>query len=233
MFEPETLQTRLGDCTLIRRPRKTLGISVLPDGSLELVAPLDSSPEAILEKVNNRRRWIRKKRAEFAAMNSTRPKLRYCSGATHRYLGRQYRLRVSKNSTNSVKLKNGYFWIETTDTNEKAVKNLLEDWMRDHAEKQFARRLEPWKTWCQRRKLPEPKVRIRKMEKRWGSAQANGNILLNPLLVRAPSICIDYVIAHEICHLKQRNHNKVFYRCLSQNFPNWRSAKLRLEQAEL
>jgi predicted metal-dependent hydrolase len=166
-------------------------------------------------------------------MNSTRPKLRYCSGATHRYLGRQYRLRVSKSSTNSVKLKNGYFRIETTDTSEKAVKNLLENWMREHAEKQFARRLEPWQAWCQRRKLPEPKVRIRKMEKRWGSAQANGNILLNPLLIRTSSICIDYVITHEICHLKHRNHDKAFYRLLSENFPTWRSAKLRLEQAEL
>jgi predicted metal-dependent hydrolase len=230
MFEPEIVQTSLGDCALIRRPRKTLGISVLPDGSLELVAPLDSSQEAILEKVTKRRRWIRKKRAEFAAMNSTRPKLRYCSGATHRYLGRQYRLRVSKSSTNSVKLKNGYFWIETTDTSEKAVENLLENWMRDHAEKQFARRLEPWKTWCQRRKLPKPEVRVRKMEKRWGSAQANGNILLNPLLIRTPSICIDYVIAHEVCHLRHRNHDGSFYALLNQMFPDWKTAKYRLEK---
>lgn len=232
MFESETIQTPWGNCALIRRPRKTLGISVLPDGSLELVAPLDSSPEAILEKVNKRRRWIRKKRAEFAAMNITRPKLRYCSGATHRYLGRQYRLRVSKSSSNSVKLKNGYFRIEATDTSEKAVKNLLENWMRAHAEKQFARRLEPWKTWCQRRKLPEPKVRLRKMEKRWGSAQANGNILLNPLLIRTPSICIDYVITHELCHLRHPQHDRAFYNLLSGMCPNWQAIKSRLEQAE-
>lgn len=233
MFESNIIQTPWGDCALIRRPRKTLGISVLPDGSLELVAPLDSSPEAILEKVNKRRRWIRKKRAEFAAMNSTRPKLRYCSGATHRYLGRQYRLRVSKSSTNSVKLKNGYFWIEATDTSEKAVKNLLENWMREHAKKQFARRLEPWKAWCQRRKLPEPKVRLRKMDKRWGSAQANGNILLNPLLIRTPSICIDYVITHEICHLRHPQHDRAFYNLLSGMCPNWQAIKSRLEQTEL
>jgi len=233
MFEPETLQTPLGDCALIRRPRKTLGISVLPDGSLELAAPFESSPESILEKVNNRRRWIRKKRAEFKTMNGARPKLKYCSGATHRYLGRQYRLRISKASANSVKLKNGYFWIETTDKCEKSVESLLDNWVREHAAKQFERRLEPWKRWCHRRRLPEPKARIRKMEKRWGSAQTNGTILLNPLLVRTPSACIDYVLTHEICHLKHPNHGKAFYRLLSENFPNWESAKLRLEQAEL
>jgi predicted metal-dependent hydrolase len=232
MFEPEILQTPWGDCALIRRPRKTLGISVLPDGSLELVAPLESSHQSILEKVKRRRQWIRRQRAEFSSMNSHRPPLRYCSGATHRYLGRQYRLRVSQKGHNSVKLKNGYFWIETTNTSAATVENLLEHWMRAHAKQQFERRLAPWQKWCARHKLPAPQVRIRKMDKRWGSAQANGSILLNPILIRTPSICIDYVIAHEVCHLKHRNHDQAFYRLLSENFPTWQSAKLRLELAE-
>jgi predicted metal-dependent hydrolase len=233
MFDMEVMQTPLGDCTLIRRPRKTLGISVLPNGSLELVAPIDSSREALLEKVNKRRRWIRRKRAEFSNMNCEAPKLRYCSGATHRYLGRQYRLKVSKGRANSVKLKNGFFWIETTNKSEATVEKLLEAWMREHAKMQFAKRLNRWKAWCHRRKLPEPKVRTRQMPKRWGSSQSDGSILLNPLLIRTPSVCIDYVIAHEVCHLKHPNHDKAFYHLLSENFPNWKSAKLRLEQAEL
>lgn len=233
MFEPEILQTPCGEGALFRRPRKTLGISVLPNGSLEIVAPIESSREAILEKVGKRRHWIRKKRIEFSVISNTRPDLRYCSGATHRYLGRQYRLRISRGVERSINLQGGYFLIESSDTSETAVEQLVECWMREHAVRQFGQRLKPWRQWCLRRQLPEPKVRIRKMEKRWGSAQADGNILLNPLLIRTPSICIDYVMAHEVCHLKYSSHSREFYRLLSENFPNWQSAKLRLEQSEL
>lgn len=71
------------------------------------------------------------------------------------------------------------------------------------------------------------------MPKRWGSAHKDGLIFLNPELVRAPSICIDYVIAHELCHLKHPNHGPQFYDLLDELFPRWREIKARLESAEL
>ncbi len=70
------------------------------------------------------------------------------------------------------------------------------------------------------------------MKKRWGSALSDGRIILNPDLVRMPSPCIDYVIAHEICHLRHPAHNKAFFRLLSEMVPEWMALKLRLEMAE-
>lgn len=73
-----------------------------------------------------------------------------------------------------------------------------------------------------------------RMKKQWGSCSPNGRILLNPHLVKAPRECIDYVLVHEICHLKEHNHGSKFYKLLDQMLPGWRSIKARLDgMAEL
>jgi predicted metal-dependent hydrolase len=233
MFETTLIETSFGTCALKRTERKTLGISVHPDGAIELAAPQECTVEDILKRMIKRRRWINRQRHQFAQINAAKSPPRYCSGATHRYLGRQYRLSISKGEAESVKLKGGYFKIKTADKSESNVQKLLDQWVRERAVFQFTKRIHPWKSWCQNKQLPEPRLRIRKMAKRWGSAHLNGTILLNPDLVKAPSVCIDYVITHEICHLKHPQHDRAFHNLLAEMCPNWQSLKLRLEQSEL
>ena len=74
---------------------------------------------------------------------------------------------------------------------------------------------------------------VRWMTKRWGSCMKDGRIILNPELVKAPTACIDYVIFHELSHLKHHNHGKGFYRLLEQLMPDWVKWKARLEKAEM
>jgi predicted metal-dependent hydrolase len=206
---------------------------VLPDGAIELTAPARAKIEDILAKVEKRAAWIRRQRREFSAMNARRPARRYASGATHRYLGRQYRLKVSRGKDVGVKLTGGYFHVATRNGSKAEVAEQLAGWMRERAQDQFSRRLEAWRGWCERYRLPAPRMQLRAMAKRWGSAQRDGRIWFNPELVRAPSVCIDYVVAHEVCHLRYPNYGPEFYRQLDQLFPNWREVKRRLECAEL
>jgi len=70
------------------------------------------------------------------------------------------------------------------------------------------------------------------MAKRWGSALPDGTICLNPALIHASSACIDYVITHEICHLKHPDHGPEFYGLLRQLLPDWKNLKARLERGE-
>jgi len=70
------------------------------------------------------------------------------------------------------------------------------------------------------------------MPKRWGSALKDGTVCLNPELIKAPSVCVDYVIAHEVCHLRHPNHSSAFWRLLDQMCPQWRRLKARLELSE-
>jgi predicted metal-dependent hydrolase len=233
MSNAEVVATMLGPARLRRSRRKTLAITVQPDGSIELTAPAHARLKDILLKVIKRAAWIRRQQREFAVMNGKRPTRRYTSGATVRYLGRQYRLKVSRGAARNVKLAGAFFHVITRHGGEAEVEELLTCWMRERALDQLARRLKGWEGWCQRHRLPTPCVHLRKMPKRWGSAQRDGRIWFNPELVRAPSICIDYVVAHEVCHLRHPNHGPEFFRQLDHLFPNWRSIKTRLECIEL
>lgn len=232
MSRTTTIDTAVGICQLRRSERKTLAISVLPDGSVELVAPEDASLSDVAAKVKRRSQWVRKQRWAFSNMNSERPPLKYHSGATHRYLGRQYRLKINKGGEACVKLKGPFFHIISPENSPEEVQRLMSQWLRQHAKEQFSKRLARWEPWCTHRKLHLPKLHLRTMPKRWGSAHTDGRIFLNPDLIRTPSVCIDYVIAHEVCHLQYPSHDKAFYQLLSEVFPNRKAVKLRLEQAE-
>ena len=229
----KTVTTTIGSCILKRSSRRTLAISVMPDGTVEIVAPLSAALSQIKEKIEKRAGWINRQRRYFTTLYAERPARRYCTGATHRYLGRQYRLKVTIADNPGVKLMGAYLHVSTRSVSGKAVAALLSGWMRERAKEQFGRRLRRWRIWCVERDLPEPKLHLLDMPKRWGSTRANGHIFLNSELVRAPSPCIDYVIIHEICHIKYPRHDKGFYAELEKLCPTWRAFKHSLEASDL
>ena len=231
--EPSIIETSLGKATLRRSDRKTLAISVLPDGSLELIAPLDASDDAILEKVLLRRKWIVTQRRIFQEMNAPRTERRYVTGATHRYLGRQYRLKITQGNARGVLLKGPYFHVTTLTGTPEEVRKTLEKWFREKATTQLSKRVEAWQAWCVKNALPTPRLRLLKMPKRWGSASIDGRLALNPELIHMTSRCIDYVITHEICHLMHPNHGPQFFRLLASLMPDWKNVKQQLECATL
>jgi predicted metal-dependent hydrolase len=229
----KTIATTLGRCILKRTDRRTLAIHVLPDGTVEVVAPRNAALVEIQQKIERRAGWIHRQRRYFAALHAERPARRYCTGATHRYLGRQYRLKVSVADKPGVKLRGAYLFIAVRTVSSRAVAGLLSGWLREKAREQFQRRLAKWRTWCAERGLPEPKLHLLDMPKRWGSTHSNGRLVLNPELVRAPAPCIDYVIVHEVCHIKHPRHDHGFYAELEKLCPRWRALKQRLETSEL
>jgi hypothetical protein len=75
----------------------------------------------------------------------------------------------------------------------------------------------------------KPRIAIKQMRKRWGSLSSKGTLTLNADLIRAPKECIDYVVSHELCHLKHRDHGTAFYKLLDAVVPDWERIKHRLE----
>ena len=75
----------------------------------------------------------------------------------------------------------------------------------------------------------QPPIKLVKMRTQWGSCSPSGAIFLNPNLIKAPRECIDYVIIHEACHIREHNHSKRFYSLLEAQMPNWKHVKAKLD----
>ncbi len=108
---------------------------------------------------------------------------------------------------------------------------LLDQWYTEKAEKQFHHAFERCWPKFEKQGTPRPDIQIRKMKSRWGSLSAKGRLTLNTDLVRAPKECIDYVVTHELCHLKHHNHSPAFYELLEKSMPDWKKRKHKLELA--
>jgi hypothetical protein len=200
---------------------------------VEIVAPLNAKVSEIREKIIKRSAWIMRQRRHFLTMHAERPERRYCTGATHCFLGRQYRLKVSVADKPMLHLRGAYIHIGAKSVSASVVSGLFSRWLRARAREQFEHRLKAWRTWCVKQALPAPKLHLLDMPKRWGSTHSDGSMFLNPELVRAPTSCIDYVIMHEVCHLKHPRHDRRFYAELGELCPRWKAIKQRLETSEL
>jgi len=79
--------------------------------------------------------------------------------------------------------------------------------------------------------IERPQIAIRKMQSQWGSCTGAGKITLNLRLIQMPSECIEYVIVHELCHLKEHNHSPAFYALLGRVMPDWEKRKAKLNSS--
>ncbi len=209
--------------------RKTLAISVHPDLSVTVKAPEGTPIEAIREKIKKRASWIRRMWREFEIFLPKQPPRRYINGEAHRYLGRQYRLKAIQGDTESVKCLRGYLWVTTKEEPKpEKVRRLLENWYRTHANKIFRERLKECHTKAGHQGVSLPHLVIRTMATRWGSCSRSSKIILNLELIKTPKDCIDYVIAHELCHLQEGHHGPRFWRLLSRLMPDYTNKRMRL-----
>jgi predicted metal-dependent hydrolase len=210
--------------------RKTLEIAVHPDRSLIIKAPLGADIPSIEKKLRKRAGWIVKQLNYFRQFNPKTPERRYVSGETHLYLGRRYRLKISHGSTDGVKLTHGFFQVVCgQEYGREAVKKLMDKWYFEKAGVQFHRSFDRCWSLFVSLDVPKPILLIKPMKKRWGGLSGKGAVTLNTELVKAPRECIDYVVTHELCHLKCHDHSREFYTFLETVLPDWKKIKHKLE----
>jgi predicted metal-dependent hydrolase len=202
-----------------------------PDGSLRVIAPRRMSRRAVHRTLQQRASRVSRFLAEAMARHQELPVLGYISGEDHLFLGQSYPLEVVERcgKRGSVQLVHGHIRIISPDTQAVVVSAKLFQWYRQQALQHFSSRLEVISQFAKWTGGQAPAMRLRKMKRTWGSCSAKGVITLNPHLVKAPAKCIDYVIAHELCHLEELNHGKAFYALQEQLFPGWREAKTQLK----
>lgn len=216
--------------TLRHSPRKTVGIHVRPDASVEVTAPTGSALEAIEGILRRKAAWITRKQAEMRARPPVTPAYRYVSGEAHLYLGRPYLLEIVPGPKSAVMLAGAHLCVRTPDpSNPRSVSTALARWYRQEAERVFAEELAAAAGVVRPLGIAAPAaIRIRPMKTRWGSCTSKGSITLNLRLIHADRALIEYVLVHELCHLAEHNHSKAYYRLLDRALPDWRARKQRL-----
>lgn len=219
---------------LYRGARKNLRFVVGPDLSVSVYAPERAGAQQIAEAIAKKARWMAKALDKVAAYHPLPAPKHYVSGETFVYLGRQYRLKVVDGPAGEAKLMGRYLQITAGNAPSAGeVRRRVEHWYLDRAQAVFERYLAKCHFVAVRHDVPAPTLHIRKMKRRWGSCTASGRITLNVGLVQVPVHCIEYVIMHELCHMRHHNHGPGFYNLLTRCQPDWRVRKEILDQFKL
>lgn len=218
--------------------RKSLGIQVSEAG-VNVVAPINTPLNKIDEIVLNKAPWILTQLAEFEEMNQYEEKLRFLSGEKLPYLGRNYRLKVYKEAVDTIQFsfKQGKFiavipsHIDEADHGD-MLYPLFKQWVIEHAMKIASERVKRFGLIFD---LMPSAIKIKDQQQRWGSCTASGNVILNWKVFLAPMPIVDYVIAHELAHLKVMDHSEAFWRTLEMLCPGYKEQKewLRLNGRRL
>ena len=222
---------RILDYQLIRTHRKSIGF-VVDEGGLKISAPRWVSLAQIEAAIRENERWIFAKIAEMREYRLSHPQVRWEHGAMLPYLGAPIKLLISQGEPES-----GQAVCFDADRRELAlhlppsasvqqIKDRAQGWLQSEARRIFAGRLDEFA-----RKLGvQPKsFRLSSAATRWGSCSTEGKILLNWRLVHFPLTSIDYVVAHELSHLKEMNHGPRFWKTLSQILPGFETARAHLQ----
>lgn len=213
---------------VVRSPRrKTLAIKIR-EGKVSLhlpkLMPLWLAKQFVLRK----QQWITLKLQDY----QQRPPPRiFDQDALHPFLGDFYPLKISydiKRQRCHVAFDQQQFKIQAPDTaTQTDIHQALVRWYRRQADKLLIARAEHLEA---QTGLTPNQVQIKTYKARWGSCNGRGDIQLNWQLIQASQNIIDYVIIHELCHLKQHNHSAAFWALVAQFDPNYHDHQRWLKQ---
>jgi len=206
--------------------KKTAAIHVTPAAAVVIFVPRDLEEERICEIIEKKARWILEKKESMSSRGHFNVTKEFVSGESFLYLGKQYRLKVTKSSSaikNACKLVAGRLQVQIgealdAELHKEAVKKALMEWYRKHAEEKI---LECLPHIARQAEIKPKAVEIKNQHKRWGSCSRSGVVRFNWKVVMAPVSVINYVIAHELCHLIQGNHSPQFWQKVQTICPEY------------
>lgn len=210
--------------------RRTVALSIVPNEGVVLTAPMGLPLARLDGLVRAKGRWILERLRESPRQSV--PALReFVSGESFNYLGRQHRLRVVERlEAAPVRLGHGRFMVTIskglrTAARASAVRASLMEWYREHAGPRLAERVAYF---AKRMQIVPPQVVLSAQRRRWGSCTANGTVRLNWRIVQAAPRLIDYVVAHELAHLRVSEHSPAFWKALAVVMPDYEERRQRL-----
>lgn len=210
---------------VLRQPRRRrrLVVRVSPHGQVEVRVPSATAQRHIDELLHRNAQWLKDCLAKAGEQDAPQ----YGRQDTFFYLGQPWQIQLETGRGERYCEDQRCLTMGVADRDPENVRRRLLAWLRARGETYFAERVArlcaalPWQQ-------SEPPLRLRAMRGRWGSCSRQG-ICLNTRLMRAPPGCIDMVIVHELCHLKEMNHSPAFYALMDKAMPDWRVYSAQLD----
>ncbi len=218
---------------VVRRPRrkKTLEITVDSPGVVTVAAPVETPRDDIESTVLKRAKWIMR---HNGTSEQAPPHRRFVSGESLQYLGRAVRLSVRTTDAKAVTIRFHHWQFDVEvpcslsgDERRDATRTAFEQWYRDRAAQKLPDRVDRVAGLLGVR----PKgILIRDQRKRWASCSPDGTLRFNWRVIMAAPALIDYLVAHELAHLKVRGHSADYWAVVAQAIPDYQRRRERLRE---
>ena len=218
----------------VRKDIKNIHLGVYPpNGRIRMAVPLKTKEESIRLFIISKIPWIKKQQKFFGKQQRQTPR-KYVTGETHHIFGNAYRLNVIKSNGPSkitIKRKTHIELYVKKSSTILQRKTMFEKFYRRELEIVLSKSIKKWE---EKVEVNSKEIRIRKMKTNWGTCNdKDKRIWLNLELAKKPFHCIDYVLVHELIHLKERKHNARFIELLESAYPKWQQHKEELNRGML
>lgn len=205
--------------------RKTVSIFIERDGSVRVLAPALSSDDKIEEAVRSKQYQIFTKLAKWQELNQGKINRKFVNGQSFLYFGRNYRLAIVDSQDVPLKLSKGYFTLDRRKLND--AKKVFKQFYKEKAEKKIVERIKLIEKKFQQRPAS---IKVLELQNRWASWTPKHGLKFHWKCAMAPVPVLDYIITHEMVHLKYSNHSPEFWNELDKKMPNYREFENWLKQ---
>ena len=229
-MKQEYLQANGFIAEVIRTSRVKSADIKVEECAVSVVVPRQLPVERIEQLLKDKNRWIKEKlilqREALPVSHKD-----YVSGEAFCYLGRNYCLKVIHGAFQPVKLLQGRLLVTVPDSKDQThiIRNALIRWYKHHAELRLRDKVMRYAGIVG---IDVPPTGIRSFKSRWGSCSAKGHIDFNWKIIMAPHPIVDYVVVHELCHLKQHDHSPKFWKLVERVIPDYADCKQWLKDNE-
>ena len=190
---------------LVRAKRRTIALIIERDGSLTVRAPKRATLLDIKKFIHEKSGWIVRTRERLRPIIET-PKKQFSEGEKFLFLGSEYELKLVTPQRPALKFEDQFSLRHTAQKN---AEMFFTRWYKEQALSVFSERVH---SYANLHGFQPKKVKVTSAKTRWGSCSSNGNLNFTWRLVMAPLEVIDYVVIHELAHLRVKNHSSKFWK---------------------
>lgn len=201
-----------------RSKRRTIALIIERDGTLTVRAPMRASQALIQQFIHEKSDWIQRTREKQSSIVQTSVH-QYAEGEIFLYLGSSFDLKLVKPQKPSLQFDNRFTLSQSAQNKGEA---LFTRWYKEQAHKVISRRVN---LYAQKYNFTPKQIKISSAKTRWGSCSPNGTLNFTWRLVMSPLDVIDYVVVHELAHLRVKDHSRKFWQVVEDIFPEYKKQR--------